>query len=1212
MTNFFLFKLRLLFSKSEFRNKVRFIRKSAKANTTLIFCHYILIIICINHLNETRTAQLLEKRGTERDDAMDFKLHMSESPKVIFVNLTFGSLKHIKGGQSINQVNEYLSIIAMAINFICICKLKKKKTFFLIFVVVFKLANKTSFQKEKCFSKLANCLNCHFFSLVSIDISNDVSDNFKEEMFSFFAISKIYFKNNFKFFNIILILSGDISLHPGPKIVCCNDCDICKCFSGRGIHLIHLNVNSILPKIDEVRILAKCSSASFIGISETKLDQSVSDAEVSIEGYNLIRQDRNRHGGGVACYIKSNLSYDIKNYFDEDIENIFFDILLPKTKAFTVGVFYRPPPNQNNFLDIISEDFDKLKSEDKEVYILGDLNINVLLNGKSILEKKNISSFSDSHTTSSISKQYIQFCSYYSLSQLIDSPTRITCNTTSLLDHILTNTPDKIQQSGVIDIGISDHQLIFCTRKTQKRKLGKHNYVKFRSFKNYSLEDYENSLRAVNFSNYEDFECLDTAYSDFINKLMEVVNTSAPVLERRIKNHTEEWFDGDIAELITIRNKLSKKFKKTRLNIDEQLYKEAKYKVDNLIKNKKKQFFEEKLKENVGKPKELWKTLKSLGLPNKKSSSSNVCLHNEKGELTFEPKLNANIFKTFFANLASDLVAKLPSPPNIFSDHSTLDFYKDFNISGNNFNFEKISEKHVFDQLVTMNPNKAAGIDNLSGRFLKDGANILALPISQICNLSIMLSIFPSKCKIAKLKPLYKKGSRTNPKNYRPISLLPLISKVIEKIIHQQVQEYLDQNKVLFNFQSGFRSNHSTDTCLSYLHDKILTGFDKGLMTGMIAIDLQKAFDTIDHNILIRKMKIIGFSNNTIKWFQSYLSDRIFYVSVDNYLSDPGKINCGVPQGSILGPLLFLIYINDMSQSVNSELYLYADDSCILFQNKNIKSINDQLNLDFSSICDWFVDNKLSIHFGEDKTKCILFTSKGKKQPGALDISYKDREIKQHCNFTYLGGILNDKMSGEGMALNAIHKINSRLKFLYRKDMFLTYDLRRLLCNALIQPNFDYVCSSWYPTISQKLKEKLQASQNKCIKFCLKLPQRTSLNSSHFIKINWLPVKDRVLQCTVAHVFKYFNKKCPIYFTELFQTVNLSNISTRRSYLKLYQPSRKTNYGKNTLSYLGPKIWNALPDLIKKCKSLNNFKHKLKEYYFEHLKSKEKNIFAFY
>ena len=686
-----------------------------------------------------------------------------------------------------------------------------------------------------------------------------------------------------------------------------------------------------------------------------------------------------------------------------------------------------------------------------------------------------------------------------------------------------------------------------------------------------------------------------------MGKLMNVVNVSAPMRERRIKNHTQEWFDGDIAESISIRKKLLKKFKKSQLNIDHRLFKEAKYNAESLIKIKKKNFFEEKLQENVGKPKELWKTLKNLGLPNKKSSASKICLQNENGDLTFEPKSNANIFKTFFVNLASNLLSKLPIATNVFNDESTSDFYDDLNIDQNSFHLVNVSEENIFHQLAAINPNKAAGIDHLSGRFLRDGAKILALPISQICNLSIKQS-----------KLLYKKGSCTDPKNYRPISLLPLVSKIVEKVIHQQVQEYLDKNKTLYQFQSGFRRNYSTDTCLSYLHDKILTGFDKNLITGLIAIDLQKAFDTIDHCVLLRKMKIIGFSDNVINWFRSYLSNRVFYVSVDNCLSDPGKIGCGVPQGSILGPLLFLIYINDMSQAVESELYLYADDSCILFQHKSLHDINRQLNKDFSNICDWFVDNKLSIHFGEDKTKCILFASKMKmKNIGSLDISYKNIEIKQHHHLSYLGGLLNDTMSGEEMALNAIYKINNRIKFLYRKNMYLTYNLRRLLCNSLIQPNFDYVCSTWYPTLNQKLKDKLQASQNKCIKFCLSMGQRTSLNFSHFKKIDWLPVKDRVLQCTVVHVFKYFSKKCPRYFDELFQTAN-SNISTRQSLLKLYQPFRKTNNGKNTISYLGPKIWNALPDLVKQCKSLNSFKHKLKSYYFEQLETKENNVFSFY
>ena len=168
---------------------------------------------------------------------------------------------------------------------------------------------------------------------------------------------------------------------------------------------------------------------------------------------------------------------------------------------------------------------------------------------------------------------------------------------------------------------------------------------------------------------------------------------------------------------------------------------------------------------------------------------------------------------------------------------------------------------------------------------------------------------------------------------------MPIISKVIEKTIHQQLEEYLSSNHIFYKFQSGFRSNYSTDTCLTYLSNKILTGFDNGLLTGLIAIDLQKAFDTIDHAILLRKMKILGFSENVIKWFTSYLSNRVFHVNINNTLSDAGEVNCGVPQGSILGPMLFLLYVNDMAQAVNSELYLYADDSCLLFQHKDLHII---------------------------------------------------------------------------------------------------------------------------------------------------------------------------------------------------------------------------------------------------------------------------------
>ena len=301
--------------------------------------------------------------------------------------------------------------------------------------------------------------------------------------------------------------------------------------------------------------------------------------------------------------------------------------------------------------------------------------------------------------------------------------------------------------------------------------------------------------------------------------------------------------------------------------------------------------------------------------------------------MAFDPFAISEVFQKFYSNLANSLVDKFPAAVNKFGLHSVEVYYKNvFHLQENIFIFHTIESSSVLKLLKNMDVNKAARIDNTSGRFLKDGSDILAIPVTQICNLSIKLSHFPHDCKLAKLKPLYKKRSKTDPKKYRPISLLPIVSKIIEKIIHDQTMEYLTDNKILYIYQSGFHKNHSTDTCLSYLTDKILTGFDSGLLTGIILIDLQKAFGAINHNILLKKMTLAGFSCQSITCFESYLSNRRFQVNIKNNYSNVANINCGLPQGSILGPLLFLLYVNDMPQAVDSEFFLYADDACLVLR----------------------------------------------------------------------------------------------------------------------------------------------------------------------------------------------------------------------------------------------------------------------------------------
>ena len=381
-----------------------------------------------------------------------------------------------------------------------------------------------------------------------------------------------------------------------------------------------------------------------------------------------------------------------------------------------------------------------------------------------------------------------------------------------------------------------------------------------------------------------------------------------------------------------------------------------------LIAQNKQAFFDEKLSENIGKPKELWSTLKSLGMLKKTVFSNFNAIDNNKS-LKYNIKTMSNVFKDFFSNLAESFLAKLPDPSNkynleyIFLNHSNFAIPEVFHI-------KSTSEEKVFKIMKNIEISKAAGIDRLPGWFLIDGTEILSKPISDICNLSIFHGIFPNACKVAKLQPIFKKGKNVDPFNYRPMSLLPLTSKVIEKVVHNQTNEFLSDNKILCNYQSGFTANHLANLCLSFLTDKVLKGFDEGLLTGMILNDLQKAFDTI----LLKELASKGLSDKCIQWFRSYLCERIFFMEMENQLSNYRKVSCSILQGSILGPFLFLIYVSGMPQAVKSNLFLHANDSCLMYQHRDVEEIEKQLNKGFENVCNWFGDNKLSIHFGKDKT----------------------------------------------------------------------------------------------------------------------------------------------------------------------------------------------------------------------------------------------------
>ena len=285
--------------------------------------------------------------------------------------------------------------------------------------------------------------------------------------------------------------------------------------------------------------------------------------------------------------------------------------------------------------------------------------------------------------------------------------------------------------------------------------------------------------------------------------------------------------------------------------------------------------------------------------------------------ICFEESRVADSFNDFFTTIAHKLVKELPSGIGKFTSSFFTIFYKSKGILLDSFKFSSVNQHEVEKFLCGMSRDKATGIDGIPARFLRDGATEISKPITHIINVSISSGKVPSEFKIARVVPLHKKKSKTDAGNYRPVSILSCLSKVFERIIYDQLSEYLKSKNLIYDLQSGFRPGFSTDTTLTYLTDYIRKQMDRGSLTGMVMLDLQKAFDTVDHSILLSKLTAIGLDPTSVSWLESYLSDRSQSVDVGGTRSDPKPISCGVPQGSILGPLLFLIYVNDMQLQLN-------------------------------------------------------------------------------------------------------------------------------------------------------------------------------------------------------------------------------------------------------------------------------------------------------
>ena len=457
-------------------------------------------------------------------------------------------------------------------------------------------------------------------------------------------------------------------------------------------------------------------------------------------------------------------------------------------------------------------------------------------------------------------------------------------------------------------------------------------------------------------------------------------------------------------------------------------------------------------------------------------------------------------------------------------------------------------------------------------------------------NLSIQQKTVPECTKWAKVTPLHKKNSKLDIGNYRPVSVLTSLSKILERAVLVQVEKHCMEKGLLYELQSGFRSTFSTDTCLIYLHDYIRTNISKGNFVGMLLLDVQKAFDSVDHVMLCEKLRLAGIDE---MWFRSYLSDRKQIVYVNNCQSSAHTITSGVPQGSILGPWAYLMYCNDMTTSISCKLLLYADDAILLYSHNDISKVTKELGKEVSNCYQWLTNNKLSMHMG--KTEGMILCSKRKKrQLKDVTIKCQEHSIKPSEEVKYLGLKINNTLSGEATVSDIVKKTTSRLKFLYRNAKFLDFHARKLLVSTLIQCHFDYAISAWFMGLSKCLRKKLQISQNKLVRFVLDLGPRAHVGQCELDRIGYLNTEDRAKQLMLNHMFNVYRQVAPNYLCKNFRLIS-HQYSTRYAQCNFAVP-RPRGIDKYNFSYQGVLAWNDLPISIKSVNSKSMFKSKVKKF----------------
>ena len=751
--------------------------------------------------------------------------------------------------------------------------------------------------------------------------------------------------------------------------------------------LLHINSRSLNKNFDSLQTLLYTIDNfpfSIIGVTETWLNFT-SPEMFNLQNYEMIRLDREgKRGGGVAFYVHKHLQFKIRRDISlKESETLFIEIENSKGKNILVGLMYRPP---NSNFDIYCEDleicFNKLSRENKQLYLMGDFNIDLL-------------------SANNYRDRFLHLIYSNACYPHINKPTRINSNSSTLIDNIFSNIFDKDITTGLLYSEISDHLPIFlmCNNDISSKNLRKP--ITYRKETPQNIESFKGDLALEEWPDIYNQTNTNIAYENFNKKLQFYYEKKFPLVSAKKNNKHGKmpWITKAILRSLHTRNRLYKTYLNHPTVYNMNRYKKYRNKLTTIIRTSRKMHYAEKLNQVKSNMKSTWRIINDLigkkqnPLPNDKFTMN---------ENIINPQDTANTFNSYFINIGPNLSNNIGNQNKDFTTFLTKPTQFSMFLNPTNPN-------EIIKITKDLNTSKSYGHDRISTSLLKQIIHVIASPLTYIFNLSITTGECPNALKIAKVNPIFKKNDPHEISNYRPISILSSISKILEKIIYNRLNNFLNTHELLNLNQYGFRKHHSTDLALVQLYDKITNALAEKKHVIGIFMDLSKAFDTLNHNILLKKLHSYGIRGVALSWFRDYLTNRQQYVVHNDLTSDLMTIECGVPQGSILGPLLFLIYINDITNTTSLlSFILFADDTNIFCSHHDLNTLVNTLNQELPKVSTWFKCNKLSLNI--NKTNFIYF-----KHNHAINFPYNividniSLERKSHTKF--LGVLIDENLN---------------------------------------------------------------------------------------------------------------------------------------------------------------------------------------------------------